>query len=368
MSLQLGIVGLPNSGKSTLFNALTRAGAAVAAYPFTTIEPNIGVAVLTDPWLTKLAAMVQPERVVPAAIEFVDIAGLVRGAHQGEGLGNQFLGHIRNVDAIVVVARCFEDMDVPHPYGHIDPVADLETLELELALADLGTVERRMEKLQQDTKALPRDRRGEGARLESLQALREALSSGRLAIDWARENDGVEWVQSLGLLTSKPRLYVANSAEEALPGGGELADQVRAYARHRGGEVVVISAKTEMDLQEWPQDEAALYLEELGMTAVGLDRLVAAGFRLLDLITFFTITGGKEVRAWPIPRDTPAPMAAGKVHTDMERGFIRAEVVAVEKLLEAGSWAAARDAGQARVEGRDYMVQDKDVVHFRFAV
>lgn len=367
MSLQLGILGLPNSGKSTLFNALTRAGAAVAAYPFTTIEPNVGVAVLTDPWLTKLVEMVQPERVVPAAVEFVDIAGLVRGAHQGEGLGNQFLGHIRTVDAIVMVARCFEDMDVPHPYGQVDPVVDLEVLELELALADMATVDRRIGKLQQETKALPRDRRGEAARLDSLEELRAALGRGRPAVDWAREKGEMDWVQSLGLLTSKPRLYVANSAEEDLPDGGELADRVRAHAGTRG-EVVIISAKTEMDLQDWPTDEAELYLKELGVTATGLDRLVAAGFRLLDLITFFTITGGKEVRAWPIPRNTAAPTAAGKVHTDMERGFIRAEVITVEKLLDAGSWGAAREAGQIRVEGRDYLVQDRDVIHFRFAV
>jgi GTP-binding protein YchF len=368
MSLQLGIVGLPNSGKSTLFNALTRAGASVAAYPFTTIEPNVGVAVMSDPWLTRLAEMVNPERVVPATVEFVDIAGLVRGAHQGEGLGNQFLGHIRNVDAIVVMARCFQDMDVPHPYGHVDPVADLEVLELELALADLATGERRIDKLEQDTKALPRERRGELARLDSLAELGRALSQGQLAIDWARENDEVEWVQTLGLLTSKPRLYVANCGEEDLPDGGELADRVRAYAKKRGGEVVVISAKIEMELQEWGQEDAELYLRELGLTATGLDRLVAAGFRLLDLITFFTITGGKEVRAWPIPRDTSAPVAAGKIHTDMERGFIRAEVIPVENLLEAGSWAAARDAGQIRIEGRDYLVQDRDVIHFRFAM
>jgi GTP-binding protein YchF len=368
MSLQLGIVGLPNSGKSTLFNALTRAGASVAAYPFTTIEPNVGVAVMTDPWLARLAEMVNPERVVPAAVEFVDIAGLVRGAHQGEGLGNQFLGHIRNVDAIIVMARCFQDMDVPHPYGQVDPVADLEVLELELALADLATVERRMEKLQQDTKALPRERRGEVGRMDSFEALGRALAGGQLAIDWANENGEIDWVQSLGLLTSKPRLYVANCGEEALPDGGELADRVRAYAEKRGGEVVVISAKIEMELQDWVQEDAELYLRELGLTATGLDRLVAAGFRLLDLITFFTTTGGKEVRAWPIPRDTPAPAAAGKIHTDMERGFIRAEVIPVEKLLGAGSWAAAREAGQVRIEGREYLVQDKDVIHFRFAV
>lgn len=367
MSLQLGIVGLPNSGKSTLFNALTRAGALVAAYPFTTIEPNIGIAVLADPWLTRLAEMVQPERVVPAAVEFVDIAGLVRGAHQGEGLGNQFLGHIRAVDAIVLVARCFEDMEVPHPYGVVDPVVDLQVLELELALADLATVERRIEKLHQDTKALPREKRGEVSQMEALEALQSALSEGRLATDWAGENDEIEWVQTLGLLTSKPRLYVANTAEEDLPAGGEFADRVRRFAQGKGGEVVIIAARTEMDLQDWPKEEAEQYLKELGVTATGLDQLVAAGFRLLDLITFFTITGGREARAWPIPRGTPAPAAAGKIHTDMERGFIRAEVIPVDRLLDAGSWAAAREAGQVRIEGRDYLVEDKDVVHFRFA-
>jgi GTP-binding protein YchF len=367
MSLQLGIVGLPNSGKSTLFNALTRAGASVAPYPFTTIEPNVGVAVLTDPWLTRLVAMVQPERVVPAAVEFVDIAGLVHGAHRGEGLGNQFLGHIRNVDAIVVVARCFEDMDVPHPYGHVDPVADLEVLELELALADLATVQRRIEKLQQDTKSLPRDRRGE-ARLDSLEELRQGLSHGQLASEWGDQHGEDEWVHSLGLLTSKPRLYVANVAEEDLPSGGELGERVRVHAAGRGGEVVVISALIEMELRDWPEDESRLYLEELGLSATGLDRLVGASFRLLDLITFFTVTGGREVRAWPIRRETPAPVAAGKIHSDMERGFIRAEVIPVGRLLEAGSWATARETGQVRIEGRDYYVQERDVIHFRFAV
>lgn len=365
MTLQLGLVGLPNVGKSTLLNALTRAGAAVAPYPFTTIEPNVGVAALRDSRLVALAEMVRPERVVHATVRFVDIAGLVRGAHQGEGLGNQFLGHIRDVDAIVMVARCFEDVDVAHPYGRVDPVADLETLDLELALADLGTLEGRLEKTHSSAKAAPREFAEELARLESLQ---EALQAGQRAAEWGRQNGEMERVRGWSMLTGKPRLFVANVAEESLPQGGRLAESVRELAAKEGGEVVVICAQIEMELIDWPEEEAALYLQELGLSGRGLDRLVAAGFRLLDLVTFFTITGGQEVRAWPVSRDTPAVAAAGKVHTDMERGFIRAEVLPVDKLLAAGSWTAARDAGRVRVEGRNYPVQDGDVVHFRFAV
>jgi len=364
VSLQLGIVGLPNAGKSTLFNALTQAGAAVASYPFTTIEPNVGVAASADPRLTALAEMVRPERVIPATVELVDIAGLVRGAHQGEGLGNQFLGHIRNVDAIVLVARCFEEADVPHPYGRVEPLADLEILDLELALADLAWVERQLEKTRSAAKATPREL---AAELAALESVREALQAGRLAIEWGRDSGQVERVREWNLLTGKPRLFVANVGEESLPSGGRLAEQVQAQASAEGGESVVICAQTEMDLLDWVEEEAALYLQELGLPGRGLDRLVAAGFRLLDLITFFTITGGKEARSWPIPRNTPAPAAAGKIHTDMQRGFIRAEVIPVDELLTAGSWSAARDAGRLRIEGRHYLVQDGDVIHFRFA-
>jgi len=365
MSLQLGFVGLPNAGKSTLFNALTHASVAVAPYAFTTIEPNVGVSALTDPRLTKLAEMVNPERVIPATVEFVDIAGLVRGAHQGEGLGNQFLGHIRNVDAVVMVSRCFQDVDIPHPYGRFDPLADLEILDLELTLADLETVERRIERTRTAAKAAPREH---AAELKSLESLQVALQKGRPAAEWGRGHDQLAWVRELNLLTGKPRLFVANVGEGDLPQGGELAQQVQEHAAAVGGESVVISAKVEMDLLDWPPDEAVLYLQELGLFATGLDRLIAAGFRLLDLITFFTITGGKEARAWPVPRNTPAPAAAGKIHTDMERGFIRAEVIPVDDLLTAGSWAAAREAGQVRIEGRNYLVVNGDVVHFRFAV
>ena len=365
MSLQLGIVGLPNSGKSTLFNALTRAGAAVAPYPFTTIDPNVGVAALVDPRLTALAEMVKPERVVPATVEFVDIAGLVRGAHRGEGLGNRFLGHIRNVDAVVMVVRCFEDADVPHIYGRVDPLEDLEILNLELALADLASVERRIEKVRTDAKAAPREY---SAELAALESLRQGLESGRPASEWAREEDQLQWVSEWTLLTGKPRLLVANVSEGNLPTGGREAELVLERASAEGAEAMVICAQTEADLLDWPEDEAALYLSELGVPGCGLDRLVEASFRLLDLITFFTITGGQEARSWPIPTGTPAPAAAGKIHTDMERGFIRAEVIDVERLLKCGSWAAARTAGQLRVEGRDYLVQDGDVIHFRFNV
>ena len=365
VSLQLGIVGLPNAGKSTLFNALTRAGALVAPYPFTTVDPNVGVATLGDARLAALAEMVQPERVIPAAVEFVDIAGLVRGAHRGEGLGNQFLGHIRSVDAVIFVARCFSDPDIPHPYGRVDPLADLETVDLELALADLAVVERRLEKSRSAAKAAPSEYAAELSALESLQG---ALQAGQLVTEWGREGGRLKWAQGLNLLTAKPRLYVANVSEESLPSGGRLAELVRERVAVEGGESVVICAQAEYELLDWPADEAALYMEEMGMSEPGLARLVDASFRLLDLITFFTVTGGKETRAWPITRDTPAPAAAGKIHTDMERGFIRADAIAVEELLDAGSWAAARAAGRLRIEGRSYLVQDGDVIHFRFAV
>ena len=365
MSLQLGIVGLPNVGKSTLFNALTQAGAAVAPYPFTTIDPNVGVATLADPRLTALAEMVKPERVIPATIEFVDIAGLVRGAHRGEGLGNQFLGHIRDVDAVVVVVRCFEDLEVPHPYGRVDPLDDLEILDLELMLADLAMVERRLEKARSSAKAAPAEFGAEMAALESLQA---ALQAGQLALEWGSESGQMERVRAWGLLTAKPRLLVANVAEKSLPSGGRLAERVRERAAATGGESVVICAQTEAELLDWPDEEAVLYLQELGVNGRGLDRLVTAAFRLLGLITFFTITGGKEVRSWPIPCNTPAPAAAGKIHTDMERGFIRAQVVPIHELLDAASWAAVRATGRLQIEGRSYLVQDGDVIHFRFAV
>ncbi len=363
MSLQVGIVGLPNVGKSTLFNALTRANAAVASYPFTTIDPNVGVAAVPDPRLEAVAQVVKPETVTPATVEFVDIAGLVKGAHKGEGLGNQFLGHIRNVDAIAMVVRCFDAPDIPHPTGKLDPIADVEIVDLELTLADLATVERRLAKTRAAAKGRPREFQEAIALLESLHA---HLAAGNRAATWDAGGEGRELVRELNLLTGKPRLFVANVAEDDLPDGGELVRPLLEKARAEGSEVVVICAALEEELARWPEDEARAYLEDVGLEEPGLHRLVKAGFRLLDLITFFTATGTREVRAWPVKRGTTVWEAAGKIHTDMQKGFVRAEVVNWRDFVEAGSWAEARSRGLARIEGRDYVVQDGDVIHIRF--
>jgi GTP-binding protein YchF len=365
MSLEIGIVGLPNVGKSTLFNALTQAGAAVASYPFTTIEPNVGVVPLQDSRLTAVAALIKPEKVVPTTVRFVDIAGLVKGAHRGEGLGNQFLGHIRNVDAVAMVVRCFEAKNIPHVTPDLDPVNDIETVDVELVLADLATVERRLEKVQSSAKARPREYADE---LAWLERLRTHLDSGALARAFAEGDQELAWAKELNLLAAKPRLYVANLGEDDCPAGGPLAQRVAAHAAAEGAQVIPICAQVEMDLLDWPPDEAAAYLAEMGMAESGLQRLVHVGYRLLDLITFFTTTGGRVVQAWTVQRGARAPQAAGKVHTDMERGFIRAEVVPYQDLVDAGSVAAARERGVLRVEGKEYVVQDGDVIHFRFAV
>jgi len=361
MSLQIGIVGLPNVGKSTVFNALTKAGAAVASYPFTTIDPNVGVAEVDDQRLKDVAALVGPERVVPTAVQFVDIAGLVKGASRGEGLGNQFLGHIRNVDAIAMVVRCFRDPDVAHVSADLDPRADIETIDLELILADLATVERRTEKVKSMAKARPRDYE---AQLAWLTGLRQHLDDGARADSYATS---ILHSTFYTLLTAKPRLYVANVGEEDLPDGGELAAQVAETAAAEETEMVVLCALLETELAEWPPDEAAAYRAEVGLRESGLQTLVKAGSRGLNLITFFTTTGGKEVRAWTLRQGSLALEAAGKVHTDMQRGFIRAEVVSYEDLMAAGSLAAAREKGLLRLEGREYVVQDGDVIHFRFS-
>jgi len=397
MALQIGIVGLPNVGKSTLFNALTRAGATVAAYPFTTIEPNRGVVAVPDPRLDVLAEMVGPERVTPATIEFMDIAGLVRGAHRGEGLGNQFLGHIRTVDTIALVCRCFSTPDVAHVEGTVDPLRDLEVLDLELVLADLEVAERRLNRVRSAAKANPRDY---AAELEALEELRARLQAGERAAAWAadferstsrtgarsrrrlgRTGEAAEAVsrtvallaREMCLLTAKKRVYVANIGEEDLPDGSLLADrrtfveEIARAAREEGAPCVVLCAQLEADLSEWPLDEAAAYRADVGVERSGLEALAQAGYEVLDLITFFTVTGGREVRAWAIQRGTKALQAAGKVHSQMERGFIRAEVVGFEQLVEAGNWQAARERGMARIEGRDYEVQDGDVCLFRFS-
>ena len=365
MSLQVGIVGLPNVGKSTLFNALTQAGAAVGAYPFTTIDPNRGIAAVPDRRLEALARLVGPEQVTPATVEFVDIAGLVRGSHRGEGLGNRFLAHIREVDAIAVVARCFADPDIAHVDGTVDPIRDLEVLDLELILADLETVQRRLEKTRPAARARPRELAAELALLEELEA---RLQRGERASVFVKE-DGEEraaLVRELHLLTAKPRLYVANVAEEDLPEGGEGAEAVSRYAAAEGAPCIVLCAQLEADLASWPPDEAAEYRAAMGLSQSGLEALVWAGYRVLDLITFFTIAGGREVRAWSVRRGATAPEAAGRVHSDMQRGFIRAEVIGWEELVRAGGWAAAREQGLIRTEGRDYRIQDGDVCLFRF--
>ena len=365
MSLQIGIVGLPNVGKSTVFNALTGAGAAVAGYPFTTIDPNVGVAAVPDPRLDQLAALIRPHKVVPAAVEFVDIAGLVQGASHGAGLGNQFLGHIRNVDAVAMVLRAFHDPDVPHVAEQLDPLADIATVDTELLLADVVTIERRLDKIHLQSKANPRPYAAEVALLQ--RALTHA-NAGQLLNTLPAEPAEQALLREVNLLTAKPRLYLVNVGEDDLPDGAEAAQAVRQQATVEGAETVVLCADLEAGLAAWPADEAAAYRAELGLREPGLNALLRAGFRLLDLITFFTATGGDVLRAWELRRGSTVIEAAGKIHTDMARGFIRAEVVAQPDLIASGSVAHAREQGHWRLEGRDYVVQDGDVVHIRFAV
>jgi GTP-binding protein YchF len=364
MSLQIGIVGLPNVGKSTLFNALTRAGAAVASYPFTTIDPNVGVVQVPDPRLADVAAIVRPDEIKPTTIEFVDIAGLVQGAHQGEGLGNQFLGHIRNVDAIALVVRCFEDPDVAHVSADLDPLADCDVVDLELVLADLATVERRTEKVRSSAKAQPKEY---AAELKFLEQVESHLAAGHLASRLSPSDKDAEMLQPLFLLTAKPRLYVANVGEDDLPDGNALSERVRKRAVEEGAQAVTLCAQLEADLAEWEPEEAAEYRRELGLDEPGLDRLIHAGYRLLDLITFFTATGTNVVRAWTLKRGETVLAAAGKIHTDMQKGFIRAEVISHGELMAAGDFNRARERGLIRLEGRDYVVHDGDVIHIRFS-
>jgi GTP-binding protein YchF len=364
MSLQIGIVGLPNVGKSTLFNALTKAGAAVASYPFTTIDPNLGVVEVPDPRLHDIAGIVQPDEVKPTTVEFVDIAGLVKGAHKGEGLGNQFLGHIRNVDAVALVVRCFKDPDVAHVTAELDPTSDCDVIDLELVLADLATVERREDKVRSMAKAQPREF---AAELDLFSRLKTHLATGRLASEMHLLDKEAELLNPLNLLTGKPRLYIANVGEDDLPGGGSLAQLVLERAEREGARAIVLCAQLEADLADWSPEEAAEYRAELGLKAPGLERLIQAGYQLLDLITFFTATGTNVVRAWTLRRGQTAYEAAGKVHTDMQRGFIRAEIVSYPDLVAAGDVHTARERGLVRLEGRDYVVKDGDVVHIRFS-
>lgn len=363
--MKLGIVGLPNVGKSTLFNAITKAGAEAANYPFCTIEPNVGVVTVPDERLKVLHDMYNSKKTIYTTIEFYDIAGLVKGASKGEGLGNKFLGHIREVAAIVHVVRCFDDPNVVHVDGKVDPVSDIETINLELIMSDMEVLERRIQKT---TKNLKGDKSLQ-KELDLLNKVNDFLASGKSARAMDLEDDEAEFVRSLDLLSYKPVIYAANvSEDDAAAEDNEYVQKVRDFAATEGSDVVVVCAKIEAEMSELEDDEKAMFLEEMGISESGLDKLVKASYRLLDLISFLT-AGEPEVRAWTIKRGTKAPGAAGKIHTDFEKGFIRAETIAYDKLIECdGNLATAKEKGLIRSEGKEYVVKDGDVIHFLFNV